>query len=491
MFQEENELKISIKKLRNKWRNLSLEARAAIAYAICSIVQRCIGFINMPIFTRLMSTEEYGEMTVYSSWSGIFSIILTLNLAYGSFSPAMIKFEKDRDKYISSVQGIWIVLCAVLLCIYIPFRAPVNELLEMPTLFVIFLVLETLASNSIQLWSGRRRFDYIYKPVVAMTLGMSVANTIVSIVLVLLSEQKGYARIVGHVVTYLSFGLIIFTLNTLRGKKLFNKKYWKYALGFNVPLLAYYLSQVIFNQSDRIMISHYCGKGKAAIYGVAYTLAMILTFVLNAINNSYVPWFYKKIKEGKEEENTKIATGISILMALMIICVVIAAPEIILIMSGKQYSEAVWIVPPVAMSLLLLFYAQLFINVQFYYEQKKKLVYASIGAAVVNIVLNAILIPSVSYIAAGYTTLLSYIIFAVMNYYTMKSVAKENDFSMKAIDLKSLILIFCAFSAVCFLMLALYKTIIARYTILLIAMIVAYVKRVELSSFVKKIVKRS
>lgn len=491
MFQEENELKISIKKLRNKWGNFSLEARAAIAYAICSIVQRCIGFINMPIFTRLMSTEEYGEMTVYSSWSGIFSIILTLNLAYGSFSPAMIKFEKDRDKYISCVQGIWIVLCAVLLCIYIPLRVPVNELLEMPTLFVIFLVFETLASNSIQLWSGRRRFDYVYKPVVAMTLVMSVANTIVSIVLVLLSEQKGYARIVGHVVTYLSFGLIIFTLNTLRGKKLFNKKYWKYALGFNVPLLAYYLSQVIFNQSDRIMISHYCGKGKAAIYGVAYTLAMILTFVLNAINNSYVPWFYKKIKEGKEEENTKIATGISILMALMIICVVIAAPEIILIMSGKQYSEAVWIVPPVAMSLLLLFYAQLFINVQFYYEQKKKLVYASIGAAVVNIVLNAILIPSVSYIAAGYTTLLSYIIFAVMNYYTMKSVAKENDFSMKAIDLKSLILIFCAFSAVCFLMLALYKTIIVRYTILLIAMIVAYVKRVELSSFVKKIVKRS
>ncbi len=135
----------------------------------------------------------------------------------------MIKFEKDRDKYISCVQGIWIVLCAVLLCIYIPLRVPVNELLEMLTLFVIFLVFETLASNSIQLWSGRRRFDYVYKPVVAMTLGMSVANTIVSIVLVLLSEQKGYARIVGHVVTYLCFGLIVFTLNTLRGKKLFEK----------------------------------------------------------------------------------------------------------------------------------------------------------------------------------------------------------------------------------------------------------------------------
>ena len=92
-------MKISIEKLRNKWGSLSPEARAATAYAICSIVQKCIGFINMPIFTRLMTTDEYGEMTVYSSWSGIFSIILTLNLAYGSFSPAMLKFEKERDLF--------------------------------------------------------------------------------------------------------------------------------------------------------------------------------------------------------------------------------------------------------------------------------------------------------------------------------------------------------------------------------------------------------
>ena len=359
----------------------------------------------------------------------------------------------------------------------------------MPTLFVVFLIFETLSTNSIQLWSGKRRFDYVYKPVVAMTLCMSLSNTLVSLIFVIMSEQKGYARIVGHFVSCVCFGAAVFIINSLRGKKLFEKKFWKYALGFNIPLLAYYLSQVIFNQSDRIMISHYCGKGKAAIYGVAYTLAMILTFVLNAINNSYVPWFYKKIREGKEEENAKVATSISILMAVLIMCVVIAAPEIILIMGGKKYHSAVWIVPPVAMSLLLLFYAQLFINIQFYFEQKKKMVYASISAAVVNIVLNALLIPSVSFIAAGYTTLLSYIIFAVLNYYTMRSVAKDTGFSMKAIDVRMLILIFIAFAAVCLLMLLLYKTFIIRYMIILIALVIAFVKRRQVIGFVNRTIK--
>lgn len=460
---------LSVRRLRNKWGSMSKEARASVAYALCSIVQKCISFINMPIFTRLMSTDEYGEMTVYSSWSGIFSIVLTLNLAYGSFSPAMIKFEKDRDRYISAIQGIWLVLCGFFLIIYLPFQGYWNKILDLPTLFVLFLILETLSINSINLWSGRKRFDYEYKPVVALTLIMSIANTAVSLAFVLLSTQKGEARIIGHVVATVAFGIIIFSLNAIKGKSIFHKEYWKYALGFNIPLLAYYLSQMVFNQSDRLMINHYCGKGKAAIYGVAYTLAMILTFVLNAINNSYVPWFYKKIKEGKEEENAKVANGIAILMAGLIMCVVILAPEVILIMGGEKYAEAIWIIPPVAISLLLLFYAQLFINVQFYYEKKKSLVYASIGAAVVNIVLNAILIPNVSYIAAGYTTMISYILFAAMNYFTMKKVAKETGFSMKALDIKMLCLIFISFCSVCFFMMALYKMMLIRYIVILVA----------------------
>lgn len=480
---------ISIRALRQKWGAMSREARASVAYATCSIVQKCISFINMPIFTRLMSTDEYGEMTVYSSWSAIFSIILTLNLAYGSFSPAMLKFEKDRDRYISAIQGIWLVLCGFFLAIYLPFQAFWNDILDLPTLFVIFLILETLSINSINLWSGKKRFDYEYKPVVALTLLMSVASTTVSLAFVLLSEQKGYARIIGHVAATFAFGSIIFGLNTIRGKSVFHKEYWKYALGFNIPLLAYYLSQMVFNQSDRLMINHYCGKGKAAIYGVAYALAMILTFVLNSINNSYVPWFYKKIKEGKEEENAKVANGIAVLMAGLIMGIIILGPEIIMIMGGKKYAEAVWIIPPVAISLLLLFYSQLFINVQFYYEKKKSLVYASIGAAVANIILNAILIPHVSYIAAGYTTMISYILFAGMNYFTMKKIAGEVGFSMKALDIRFLCVIFSVFTIICFIMMALYRLVIIRYLIVLIGILAIIIKRKELTRFLNNTLK--
>ena len=60
-------------------------------------------------------------------------------------------------------------------------------------------------------------------------------------------------------------------------------------------MIPYYLSQVIFNQSDRLMINSYCGRGDAAIYGVAYSLATILTFVVTAIHSSYTPWILKEL----------------------------------------------------------------------------------------------------------------------------------------------------------------------------------------------------
>ena len=291
-----------LKSLKSKWDLVSITVKVSVAYAVCSILQRCLSFITLPLFARLLTKEQYGHLTIYQSWVSILSIFVTLNLAYGSFSTAMIKYEKDRDGYIASVEGICILLAGVFLAVYLPFRELWNGLFELPTSMIIIMVLELLGTTAIQLWSGKKRFEFKYKSVVAITLGMSFLSPIVAFLLVINNEEKGYARILGYSLVTVLVGGFFYLRNALKGKKIFNKGYWEFALNFNLPLLWYYLSQVIFNQSDRIMISHLMGKDMAAVYGVAYSLATVLTFVLNAINNSYVPWFYKKIKEGKEEE---------------------------------------------------------------------------------------------------------------------------------------------------------------------------------------------
>jgi O-antigen/teichoic acid export membrane protein len=466
-----------VNKLKEKWKHIPLAVKVSSAYAICGILQRCISFITLPLFTRLLSTEQYGQVTIYLSWHGILQIFLTLNLAYGSFSTAMVKFDNDRKGYISSIEGICVGLSLLFIFIYLPFSALWNRLFELPTNIVCLMVGDIICLTAIQFWSGKKRFEFKYISVIVVTLITSVISPVVQYLLVINALEKGYARIIGVATVNITVGGSLFLLNLYRGKKIFNKTYWKYALSFNIPLLTYYLSQIVFNQSDRIMISHMVGKDKAAIYGVAYSLATVLTFVLNAINNSYVPWYYEQIKQGKQRENKGVSTGVAFLMAILLLAVIWFAPEIIYILAGRQYSEAVYVVPPVAISLLLLFYSQLFINVEFYYEEKKKLIWASIGAAVTNLALNWIFIKWFGYIAAAYTTLVSYIIFAYCNYLTMKKILSEHEVEDNAYSYKSLILIFICLCFAAIIGATLYRHLLIRTFVSMSILIILLIKR--------------
>lgn len=473
-------------KLKEKWNNISITTKASTAYTVCNILQRCLSFITLPLFTRLLTTTEYGQYTIYSSWMGIIGLLMTLNLQYGSFPTAMTKFEDKRNEYISSIQGIILLLAAIFLVIYIPFSKFWNSLFNLPTIIVIVMVFDIITSTAIQFWMEKQRFEFKYKKVVILTLATAIIAPLVAFLLVINNDSnKGYLRIVGYAGVGIIVGLFIFGLNIYKGKKIFDKEFWKYAFAFNIPLIPYYLSQTVFNQSDRIMIDKMCGTDKAAIYGVAYTLAMVLNMVLNAINASYVPWFYQKIKEGKEEEGRKTANGIALLMAFLLMGVISLAPEIITILAGQQYIEAIWIVPPVAVSLLLLFYSQLFINVEFYYEKKWMLVLASILSAVANIILNWFFIKQFGYIAAGYTTLFSYLLFALCNYFAMKQGVKKQSFSRKAFDYKTLTLIFVGFCILTAIAMALYKVPIARWIIVACVLIGLIIFRKQVTKFVK------
>ena len=476
--------------LMSRWRGIPVQVKASVSYTVCNIIQKSLSFITLPLFTRLLTTEQYGQYSVYASWSSMLTIFITLCLYSGSFSKAMVKFEDARDRYVAAIQNITVILAVAFLAIYFPFRQHWNKLFELPTALVCLMVVEILGQFAISCWFGVKRFEYKYKSVIAMTLSTSVAMPVVALLLVLNSDQRGYARIFGYAAVTIITGLALFIIGLAKGKGGMDMKYWRFALGFNIPLIPYYLSQVMFNQSARVLISHMVGMDEAGFFGLAQSLSLLLNFVLNAINDSYVPWFYGKIKEGKERENRSAATGIALLMAFLLMGVISLAPEIIMIMAGSDYMDAVRVVPPITMSVLLLFYSQLFINVEFYFEAKSLLVWGSIGAAVLNIVLNLLLIPVFGYVVAGYTTLISYVAFAGANYFTMRSVAIKNNFSMEAFDIKALILLFICFFTLTMIAVALYNLPLIRYAIVVAVLLTVAVMHKRVIAFVTSVLKR-
>ena len=60
--------------------NASAPVKAAFWFTVCSIINKCIQLITVPIFTRILTTTEYGQYSIFVSWQSILLIIATLNI---------------------------------------------------------------------------------------------------------------------------------------------------------------------------------------------------------------------------------------------------------------------------------------------------------------------------------------------------------------------------------------------------------------------------
>lgn len=415
-----------IKTLLNIYKKMSAPIKASLWFTICSVLQKGITLLSTPIFTRLLTTEQYGVYSVYQSWYSIVSIFATLNLSAGVLFNGLTKYTEDRDRLISAFQGLSTTVTMILFVVYLVGMDFWNNLLGMSSLFVTAMFIELLVVPAYAFWAVRKRYDYKYVMLIALTLIVAIGSPVLGIYAVLSTDYKAEARVLSYIFLQVIQGLFFYIYNMAKGKVFFDRKYWKFALAFNLPLIPHYLSMTVLNQADRIMISKMVGTGAAAIYSVAYQISMMMTIVTNAINNSFIPYTYKELKAKNYQGIKRNSNLLLILIGIACILAMAFGPEIIMLFAASEYYDAIWVIPPVAASVYFIFLYSLFANIEFYFEKTKYVMVASCGGAIANIILNYLLIPKFGYYAAGYTTLLCYILFSFAHYYFHMRVLKQN-----------------------------------------------------------------
>ena len=474
-----------IKNLLNKYKSIPVAAKASLWFVVCSIVQKGISLITIPLFTRLLTTEQYGEFSVYQSWYQIINVFATLNLSLGVFNNGMTKYPAERSKYMSAMQGLSTVVTTLLFCVYLPFKDFINEFTGLSTLLMITIFAECLMIPALSFWTARQRYDFKYIALVVVTVGVAVLSPILGLIAVNLTEEKGVARILSAALVNVCVGLFFYVLNISRGKKIFVKEYWAFALKFNIPLVPHYLSQIVLSHSNRIMIERMFGETEVAIYSVAYSLSIIMNIVTNSINSSYIPWTYHKMKENNIAPLKKNTSLLLLGVAALSLLPVFLAPELMRIVAPPEYAQGVWFIPPVSTSVYFMFLYSLFGNIEFYYEKTKFVMIASTISAVANIGLNLIFMPKFGYLTAGYVTLVCYIIYTLAHYTFMRKVCKEKLNIKSVYNDKLIVLITVVYLSCTALAMSLYNLVIVRYVVLLIAFIIIAIKRKKLIEMTK------
>lgn len=469
--------------IKKKYDSLPIQMKASFWFLVCSFLQKGISFITTPIFTRILTTAEYGEFSVFNSWMLIISPVISLKLYAGVYAQGVVKFDEDRWRFSSSLQGLSLTLILGWTGLYLIFHDAFNSLFSLTTAQMLCMFVIIWATGSFSFWSMNKRVDFRYRELVLLTLVVSIVQPTLSIILIQHSEDKVTARILGMAITQFAFYVGTFIAQMREGKTFCEKKYWTYALRFNIPLLPHYLSMTVLNSSDRIMIKNMVGSSQAGIYNLAYSVSMIMSLFNNALLQTVEPWIYRKLKDKKGDELEKVAYPSFIMIAGANLLLILLAPEVIRIFAPAKYYDAIWVVPSVALSVFFMYMYSFFATFEFYYEKTRYIAGATIGGAVLNIVLNYIFIRMYGYLAAGYTTLFSYILFALLHYHFMRKICREDLDDLHPYKAKLIIAISVVSIALGFGIMALYEHPIARYTILAALAAAAIAQRKKIWSY--------
>lgn len=476
-------------KLLAKYRSMPLPAKAGVWFTICSIVQRGISVISMPIFTRLFSTEEYGAYNLYTSWFMLFGLVVTLNLQQEVFNKGLSDHEEERPDYSTCQAFLITLLTLAFYVVYLFLSNFINRLTGMGTLLTSLMFVDVWTSAIVSLWLARRRFDYAYKPLIAVTLGISFTSVVLGIFAVwaVPAELKVIARVLSNLAPFLAATFFVLVSFVKESRCLYRGEWWQKSVKMGIPLIPHYASQVLLNQADKILISWYLDNVKVAIYGVAHSAGLLLVMVNNGINSSFVPWLYGKLRANDCRSVAGVSNALVLLVSLLVFLLMLLAPECVAVLATAEYSEAIWCIPPIATGVVYSFMYTLFVNVEIYYGKAGYVAIASILSAVVNVALNIAAIPLFGYIASAYVTAACYLGTAALHFYFMNKTLKEAGVTCRVYDARFMVfavVLTCLFAVVS---LALYSAGSWRYAFIVAFLLGLFVFKKKLYASLKTI----
>ena len=395
-------------------------AKAGLYVVFMQMLVRGVTFLLTPVYTRLVSKAQYGELRVYESWLLIIVPVMSLSL-YRSIERAKYDHEEDFDHYVSSaVMCSYISIFVFISAISLFFRQFFMDKTDMNLIMYIYMIFYTFAYTATLSFQRREKQMMRYKVNTAASALMMIPAVLLSIALLYWGnvthreDSLVDLRIIGYFTPQVIGGIILAVLMFKQGGIKPDMSYWKYAITFSLPLIPETLSIQIMNQADKIMVKKLTMADNAGVFALATTVSFIIWIVEDAVWGAWQPWVYEKITRKEDKDIKKPWYMIVLMFAFFSWALVVFGPELIAILGGNKYKEAVYLIAPMVSGTLFRFYSNIFSTIENY---EKKTVFCGIGtvsAMILNVVLNYVFIKRFGYQAAAFTTAASYLFLLIV-----------------------------------------------------------------------------
>lgn len=388
--------------------------KASTYYFIGNIFNRGISFLTVPIFTRILTTYDYGIITTYNSWVIMLAMILGFALHSG-IRLAYIDYKNNFDDFTSTTVFFTIITSLFFGILILALNRILN--ININHTLLVLCLLQSISTAIITDYNYYLMMQYRYKLRTAIMILPNLISIILSIftVLFLVKNNIFMGRIIPTAITHIILGFVVLIAVFKKSHVLLKWEYLKYGLAISVPLIIHGIALNILSQSDRMMITWLANASQTGIYSLIYNFSMIASVITTSLEGIWVPWFLQKMELRQQDEIKKMAINYINLMTYVMVCLIFVSPEIVKLLASEAYWEGISIIPPVVLANYVIFMYSLYVNVEHYYKKTLYITVNTLIAAVCNLVLNYLYIPKYGYFAAAYTTIISYMLSFVLH----------------------------------------------------------------------------
>jgi O-antigen/teichoic acid export membrane protein len=398
-------------------------------YGLATVLPRMLSFLLVRLYTGILPTAEYGEVSILLSWMVFFNVILSYGMETAFFR--FYNSESDKQNVIATttISVFWssIFFLFGALIFRNTLAAMANVDVQYITYSIWILVLDALV---IVPFSKLRANQ---KPMVyaAIKVGNVAVNLILNLFFLLFlpkiaefnpdsflgnlyidNFEIGYIFVSNLLASLLTF--VVLSPNYLSLKRNFDTVLWKKMMRYGLPILVAGIAFAVNEHFDKILLGYLLpeniAKSEVGAYSACYKLGLFMVLFATAFRLGIEPFFFSHSNNENAPQTYAVITKYFVILGSLILLGVIVFADILklILLDNQSYWEAMKVVPLI---ILANFFLGIYNNLSVWYKLTDKTIigaYISIVGAIVTLVLNYLLIPKYSYYGSAIATISAY-----------------------------------------------------------------------------------
>lgn len=407
-------------------------------YGLATVLPRMFSFLLVPLYTDLLPKAEYGKVSIIFAWMIFFNVILAYGMETAFFRFYNNETNKKTVVETTTVSIFWSTI--LFLFVALLFKNTLASWSGIDSQYIIYTIwILALDALVIVPFSKLRAYQ---KPMIyaLIKIGNVVVNLTLSVCFLLFlpkiaqsnpesfistlyveNFQIGYIFMANIISSFLTF--VVLSPNYFHLKWNFDLDLWKRMMRYGLPIMIAGIAFAINEQFDKILLGKLLpaniAEAEVGVYSACYKLGLFMVLYRTAYTLGIEPFFFSHASNENAPQTYATVTKYFVIFGSFILLAVIVFADVLkfLMIRDSSYWEAMKVVPLI---ILANFFLGIYTNLSVWYKLIDKTyigAYISIVGAIITLVLNFLLIPTMSYYGSAIATIAAYGSMMFISYY--------------------------------------------------------------------------